>query len=151
MVCTHYESKHLQIPHQNTTPNSDWTFRTGLTGLRTGLTALDRSDRSDRIADLTGGIIFSSGVQIGRSIYAFRLSRRDLRNGIVHLVIWQTYLDQSDQFRREVWPVCPDCPANLMCANFGCQQIDAYANSLGFRIILTVVVSCSWLGFGLNF
>ena len=46
-------------------------FRTGLTGLWTGLTALDRSDRSDRGADLPGGITPSSGLRIGRSIYAF--------------------------------------------------------------------------------
>ena len=56
---------------QNTTPNSDWAFWTGLTGLRTGLTALNRSDRSDRGADLPGGITPSSGLQIGRSIYVF--------------------------------------------------------------------------------
>jgi len=61
-----------QIPCQNTTPNSDWTFRTGLTGLWTGLTALDRSDRG---AGLSEGITLSSGLRIGRSIYAFRSSR----------------------------------------------------------------------------
>jgi len=63
---------------------------------------MDRSDRSDRGAGLPGGITPSSGLQIGRSIYAFRSSRRDLRNGVVHLAICQTYLDRSDRFRREV-------------------------------------------------
>ena len=90
------------------------------TGLWTGLTALDRSDRG---AGLPGGITPTSGLRIRHSIYAFRSSRRDLRNGVVHLAIWQTYLDRSDRFIREVWPVCPNCPENLNRANFGCQHM----------------------------
>ena len=74
-------------------------------------------------AGLPGDIISSSGLQIGRSIYAFWSSRRDLRSGTVQFAIWQTCLDRSDRFRREVWPVSPDCPENLNCANFGCRQM----------------------------
>ena len=90
---------------------------------RIGLTALDRSDQLDRGADLPGGITSSSVVQIGCSIYAFRLSRWDLRNGTVQLAFWQCYPDQYDQFIGSVWPVRPDCPANSVFANFGCQHM----------------------------
>ena len=57
-------SEPYQIPCQNTTPNLDWAFRTGLTGLWAGLTALDRSDRSDRGASLPGGITPLYGFQL---------------------------------------------------------------------------------------
>ena len=67
---------------------------------------------------LPGGITSSSGVQIGCSIYAFRLSRRDLRNGDVQLTIWQSCLDRSDRFTRPVWPVRPIYPANFDLCQF---------------------------------
>ena len=121
----------------NTTPNSNWAFQTGL---RTGLTALDPSDRSDRGADLPDGITFSSGLQIGRSIYAFRLFRWDLRNGVVQLEIWQLCLDRSDRFMRLVWPVHPDCPAKLDFANFGCQQ-------LNMEFLMPTTSCTSWSNF----
>ena len=65
---------------------------------------LDRSDRevrparSDRRADLLGGIIFWFGLQIGCSTYAFRSARWDLHNGAVQLTIWQTYPNRSNRF-----------------------------------------------------
>ena len=73
-------------------------------------------------AGLPGDIISSSGLQIGRSIYAFRLSRWDICNGEVQFTIWLTCLDRSDWFIQHLWPVYPDCPANLLYANFVCQQ-----------------------------
>ena len=82
--------------------------------------------RSDRGAGLPGGITPSSGLRIGRSIYAFRSSRRDLRNGVVQFVIWQTCLDRSELFKEEVWPVYPDCPENLHRTNFECQHMPSY-------------------------
>ena len=84
---------------------------------------LDRSDRADLGTGLPGGITSSSGLQIERSIYAFRSSRWDLRNGVVQLTIWQTFPDRSDRFVQDVWPVCPDHPENLNRANFGCQHM----------------------------
>ena len=86
---------------------------------------LDRSNRSDRGAGLPEGITSSSEVQIVCSIYAFHSSRRDLPNGEVKFIIWQTCLDRSNWFTRQVSSVCPDYSANLMCANFGCQHQDA--------------------------
>ena len=61
-----------------------------------------------------------------RSIYAFRSSQRDLHNGAVQFVIWQTCLDRSDRFKGEVWPVCPDYPENLHRANFECQHMPLF-------------------------
>ena len=84
---------------------------------------LDRSDRSDRGAGLPGGITSSSELQIGRSTYAFQSSRRHLCNGEVLLIIWQLCLDRSDWFIQHLWPVYPDCPANLLYANFVCQHM----------------------------
>ena len=94
-----------------------------------GLTALDRSDQG---AGLPGGIISSSGLQIGRSIYAFRLYRRDLRNGAVQLAFWQSYPYWFDRFIGPVWPVRPGWPANSVFATFGCQQKDDV--SLGAKV-----------------
>ena len=88
--------------------------------LWTGLTALDRSDRG---AGLLGRIISSSGFQIGRSIYAFRSSWWDLRNGEVQLIIWQSCPDRSDRFVWQVRPVRPDCQQILSYANFECQHM----------------------------
>ena len=87
---------------------------------------MNRSNRSDRGACLPEGIIFSSGLQIGRSMYAFQSSRWDLRNGVVQLVIWQSL---PDWFTWPVWPVCSDCPTNLNRANFGCQQAWSQSNA----------------------
>ena len=87
---------------------------------------MGRSDRSDRGAGLPGGRNSSSGVQIGRSIYAFRSSRRDLCNGAVQLAIWYCYPNRSDWFTWPVWPVRPDCPANSVFANFGCHHMPPY-------------------------
>ena len=80
-------------------------------------------DRSNWGAHLLGGKTYSSGLQIGRSIYAFRLSQRDLRNNAVQFEIWPCLLDRSDWFPRSVLPVCSDCRANLNYANFGCQEV----------------------------
>ena len=69
---------------------------------------LDQSDRSDRGAGRPGGITSSSGLQIGRSIYAFQLSRQNLCNGTVQLMIWQTFPDRSDrsvQIVQKTWIV----------------------------------------------
>ena len=45
------------------------------------------TDRSDRGAGLLGDITPSFGLQIEHSIYAFRSSQRDLRNGAVQFAI----------------------------------------------------------------
>ena len=88
-VSPHQESNSIQIPHQNTTPNPDCTVWIGLTGL---------SDRSDPVSSLPEAITLSSELQIGRSTYAFRLSRRELCNGEVQFAFWQSNLDRSDRF-----------------------------------------------------
>jgi len=95
---------------QNTTPSSNCTFWTCLT-------PLDCSNRSDWGADLPEANISSSGHQIGHSIYALWSSRRDLRNGVVQLAIWQWYSYLSDRFTRSIWPICPNW-ANLELCQF---------------------------------
>ena len=50
------------------------------------------------MSNLSEAITLSSELQIGRSTYAFRLSRRELCNGEVQFAFWQSNLDRSDRF-----------------------------------------------------
>jgi hypothetical protein len=69
----------MQIPHRNTTLNSDLAASTGQT------VGSHRSDRSSTGLVLARTITPSSGLRTGRSTYAFQSSRQDLRNGEVQM------------------------------------------------------------------
>jgi hypothetical protein len=72
-------------------------------------------NRSDQVEDIFEATTLSSKFQIVPSMYAFWSVRQVLRNGEIQFC---TATMLPSDFRKQVKPVCPDYPTNLIGVNF---------------------------------